>query len=173
MSYFVSHFFAEGDERHLNDIYDHPTKTTREYWTMPVVGSRYLRPVVVLTSPRTASGAEECAYDLQTQKRATLVGEVTTGAANPGGQVALGHGLVAFVPSARAINAVSHADWEKIGVKPDVAVPAADAMKTAYLSLLDQRIAEVKDPEEKEMLQDVRKRAADGKIELPAYVARR
>jgi hypothetical protein len=173
VSYFVSHFFAEGDERHLNDIVDQPTKTTREYWTMPVVGSRYLKPVAVLTSPRTASGAEECAYDLQTQKRATLVGEVTTGAANPGGPVALGHGLVAFVPSARAVNAVTHADWEKVGVKPDVAVPAADAMKTAYLSLLDQRLADVKDPEEKAMLQDVRKRAADGKIELPAYVARR
>jgi hypothetical protein len=173
VSYFVSHFFAEGDERHLNDIYDHPTKTTREYWTMPVVGTRYLHPVMVLTSPRTASGAEECAYDLQTQKRATLVGEVTAGAANPGGPVALGHGLVAFVPSGRAINAVTHTDWEKVGVRPELAVPAADAMKTAYLALLDQRLAAATDPEEKDDLQGVRQRAADGKIDLPGYVPQR
>lgn len=173
VSYFASHFFAEGDERHLNDIFDRPSGKTREFWTMPVVGPRYLKPVILLTSQATASGAEECAYDLQTQKRATLVGETTAGAANPGGPVALGHGLVAFVPSGRPINPVTHADWEKVGVKPDVAVPAADAMKTAYLSLLDRRLAEAKDPREKDELQDVRRRTVDGKIELPGYVPRR
>ncbi|HRI52983.1 MAG TPA: S41 family peptidase [Pseudomonadota bacterium] len=173
VSYFVSHFFTEGDERHLNDIFDRPSGKTREYWTLPVTGPRYLRPVILLTSHSTASGAEECAYDLQTQKRATLVGETTAGAANPGGPVAIGHGLVAFVPTGRPINPVTHADWEKVGVKPDLAVPAADAMKTAYLSLLDRRLAEAKDPGEKDELQDVRRRAMDGKIPLPGYVPRR
>jgi len=173
VNYFVSHFFAEGDERHFNDIYDRPTNTTREFWTAPSVGQRYLKPVVVLTSNRTASGAEECAYDLQTQKRAKLVGEVTMGAANPGEPVALGHGLVAFVPTGRAINGVTHKDWEKVGVQPDVAVPATDAMKNAYLALLDQRLAEATDPEERENLQDVKQRAQGGKIELPTYVPRR
>jgi len=170
VSYFVSHFFAEGDDRHLNDIADR-REGTREYWTMPVVGPRYLGPVTVLTSARTASGAEECAYDLQTQKRATLVGEVTAGAANPGGPAALGHGLVAFIPDARAINAVTHRDWEKVGVQPDVKVPAADALKTAYLALLDKRLAEVKEPDEREELQDVRRRVVAGEIDLPAWRA--
>jgi hypothetical protein len=173
VAYFASHFFAEGDERHLNDIYDRPSDRTREYWTVPVTGPRYMKPLVLLTSPRTASGAEECANDLQSQKRATLVGETTLGAANPGGPVALGHGLVAFVPSGRPSNAVTHTGWEKVGIRPDVAVPAADAMKTAYLSLLDRRLAEASDPREKESLQDVRQRAVDGKIELPGWAPRR
>ena len=173
VSYFVSHFFAEGDERHLNDIHWRHTGSTREYWTVPVPGPHYLKPLVLLTSPRTASGAEECANDLQSQKRATLVGEVTAGAANPGGPAALGQNLVAFVPQGRPENAVTHAGWEKVGIKPDVAVPAADAMKTAYLSLLDQRLAHPRDAEDKDNLQDVRKRAVDGKIDLPAgYVPR-
>ena len=84
VSYLLSHFFAEGDERHLNDIYDRPTNTTREYRTMPIGAPRFLRPIAVLTSKATASGGEECAYDLQTQQRATLYGETTMGAANPG-----------------------------------------------------------------------------------------
>jgi len=173
VAYFVSHFFAEGDERHLNDIYDRPSDRTREYWTVPVTGPRYLKPLVLLTSPRTASGAEECANDLQSQKRATLVGEVTMGAANPGGPVTLGHGLVAFVPTGRPSNAVTHTGWEKVGIRPDVAVSAADAMKTAYLSLLERRLAETTVPDEKEYLQDVRQRFLDGKIDLPTWTPRR
>jgi C-terminal processing protease CtpA/Prc len=38
----------------------------------------------VLTSRETFSGAGEFAYDLQQQKRATIVGEVIGGGAHPG-----------------------------------------------------------------------------------------
>lgn len=37
----------------------------------------------VLTSKRTFSGAEEFTYDLQNEKRATIVGETTGGGAHP------------------------------------------------------------------------------------------
>ena len=47
---------------------------------------RYLdKPVYVLTSKRTFSGAEEFTYNLKNLKRATIVGETTGGGANPGG----------------------------------------------------------------------------------------
>ncbi|HEX5684488.1 MAG TPA: S41 family peptidase [Ideonella sp.] len=173
VSYLLSHFFAEGDERHLNDIYDRPTNTTREYRTLPLARPRYTKPIVVLTSKNTFSGGEECAYDLQTQKRATLYGETTGGAANPGEMVALGHGLAAFVPTGRAINAVTKKDWEKVGVVPDVALPAADALKAAYLALLEQRVREEKTPEELGLLKSVLARAQAGAIDLPPYTPRR
>ncbi|MFO1338415.1 MAG: S41 family peptidase [Burkholderiaceae bacterium] len=173
VSYLLSHFFAEGDERHLNDIYDRPTNTTREYRTMPIGAPRFLRPIAVLTSKATASGGEECAYDLQTQQRATLYGETTMGAANPGEMVALGHGLAAFVPTGRAINAVTRKDWEKVGVVPDVKLPAADALKAAYLALLEQRVRDEKDPDELGQLQGVLAKARAGTIDLPAYTPRR
>src|SRR6185437_14342657 len=124
----LSYFFAENDGRHLNDIYWHKDGTTDQFWTVPVAGSRFLGPVYVLTSARTFSGGEECAYDFQTQKRATLVGETTGGGANPGGMVPLGGGLAAFVPTGKAINPVTKTNWEHVGVKPDIAVPAADAL---------------------------------------------
>lgn len=169
VSYLLSHFFLEGDRRHLNDLYDRPSDSTREYWTASYVPVHYTKPIMVLTSHGTFSGGEECAYDLQTQKRATLVGETTGGGAHPGDDVALGHGLVAFIPTGRAINPITHTDWEAIGVKPDVAVPAADAMKTAYVSLLERRVQDAKNPEEREAAQGVVERANAGKIELPGY----
>ena len=102
----LSYFFDENDGRHLNDIYWRKDSTTDQFWTFPVVGPRYKGPVYVLTSPRTFSGGEECAYDFQTQKRATLVGAVAGGGANPGGPIMLVYGFVAGVPSGRVAGQV-------------------------------------------------------------------
>ncbi|MDQ3228783.1 MAG: S41 family peptidase, partial [Pseudomonadota bacterium] len=55
VAYLMSHFFAQGDERHLNDLYSRASGTTRQYWTTPAASPRYLKPVYVLTSKRTFS----------------------------------------------------------------------------------------------------------------------
>ncbi|WP_243317930.1 S41 family peptidase [Geothrix paludis] len=146
VAYLVSHFFEEGDARHLNSIYNRPRNATRQYWTTATASPRYLKPIYVLTSKRTFSGGEECAYDLQAQKRATLVGETTGGGANPGGAVLLGHGFHAFIPTGRAINPVTNTNWERVGVKPDVAVPAAEALRTAHTAILRSLLAQASDP---------------------------
>ena len=74
VAYLASYLF---DRRtHLNDIWERPhgedagVLDARQRAGAP---SRQ-QPVYVLTSARTFSGAEEFAYDLQTQKRATIVG---------------------------------------------------------------------------------------------------
>lgn len=146
VSLFVSHFFDAYAETRLNDIYTRATNQTRQYWVLPSVpGPRYLdRPVYVLTSHDTFSGAEECAYDLQTQKRATVVGEVTGGGANPGGPVKLAEHFTMFLPTGRAINPITGTNWEGTGVKPDVAVAAAKALDTAYLDALRAQRARVR-----------------------------
>jgi len=165
----VSHFFAEGDARHLNSIYNRPRDTTRQYWTLPNVAPRYTRPVYVLTSAFTFSGGEECAYDLQTQKRATLVGEVTGGGANPGGVVGLAHGFLAFIPSGRAINPVTGTNWEHVGVKPDVAAPAADALRTAHLVALRAILEKEKDADYRKRLETWIGRVEKGEGEPPRW----
>ena len=78
VAYLMSHFFPRGDVRHLNDMYYRPENATTQFWTMRSVALRYDKPVYVLTSARTGSAGEECAYDFQTQKRATLVGDLLT-----------------------------------------------------------------------------------------------
>ena len=126
----------------------------------------------MLVSPRTFSGGEECAYDFQTQKRATLVGETTGGGANAGDRFALGHGLVVNIPTARAINPVTHTNWEHVGVKPDIAVPAAEAQQAAYVAILRQQVAKVTDPDDNAHLRKLLALAEKGESEAPVYTMR-
>jgi hypothetical protein len=136
VAYLMSHFFAEGDRRHLNDMVFRKNQRTEQYWTSTASSVHYTRPVYVLTSKRTFSAAEECAYNFQTQKRATLVGETTGGGANPGDFFKVGGGLVAFISTGQSINPVTHTNWEGVGVKPDMAVPSERALDVANARIL-------------------------------------
>ena len=140
--------YSFGDEAvHLNSLYWRVPDRTDHFYTDPrVEGRRFgpTKPIYVLTSARTFSGAEEFAYNLQTRKRATVVGETTGGGAHPGGGVALPHGLRVFVPSGRAINPITKTNWEGTGVKPDLAV-AADAALAAAHKLALERIVKRRD----------------------------
>jgi len=140
VAYLMSHFFAEGDRRHLNDMVFRKNQRNEQYWTSTATAVHYTRPVYVLTSKRTFSAAEECAYDFQTQKRATLVGETSGGGANPGGLFAIGSGLVAFISTGQSINPITHTSWEGVGVKPDVATPADRALDVANARILREII---------------------------------
>ena len=130
-----SYFFDE--PTHLNSIYTRSTDTTRQYWSHPVAGKRLIgKDVYVLTSSRTFSAAEEFTYNLQSQKRATIVGETTGGGAHPTRGFHVSDHFVVGVPFARSINPVTKTNWEGTGVKPDVAVPAHQALHTAHLLAL-------------------------------------
>jgi retinol-binding protein 3 len=129
----VSYLLPAGDEVLINSIYERPTDRTQQYWAIPhLPAPRYAKPVYVLTSQRTFSGAEEFAYDLQALKRATVIGEQTRGGANPGDFVRVHPNFAVFVPSGRAINPITKTNWEGVGVKPDVVTPAADALAEAH-----------------------------------------
>ena len=126
----ASYFFSE--PTHINDLYDRHEDKTTQYWTVPYVpGQRISAPLYVLTSGRTFSGAEEFTYDMQTQKRATIVGETTGGGAHPVRGFPIGDHFTLGVPLARPINPVTHKDWEGTGIVPDVKVPASEALATA------------------------------------------
>lgn len=152
VAHLMSHFFALGDSRHLNNIYSRDDGTTRQFWTSNGVMPRYLKPVYVLTSKDTFSGGEECAYDMQTQKRGILVGETTGGGANPGRMFPVGQGFAAFIPNMRAINPITNTSWEHTGVKPDIAVEASKARDVAYVAILRDLLAKATTPRDKERL---------------------
>jgi hypothetical protein len=133
VAYFVSFFVAHG--RPLSTIISRTPKTkdfTREtFSSLPTPVSFARVPVYVLTSHDTFSGGEDFAYTAQALKRATIVGEVTGGGANPTGPVDLGHGILASIPFGRSENPITKANWEGRGVQPDVAVVASDALQMA------------------------------------------
>jgi hypothetical protein len=138
-----SYLFA-GERKHLNDLAWRGPEGERveQWWTLPhVAGRRYLeKDVYVLTSKRTFSAAEEFTYNLQALKRATVVGETTGGGAHPGGPQPISDHFVIWVPSGRAINPITKTNWEGTGVKPDVEVPADQALATAHLAALNKQL---------------------------------
>jgi C-terminal processing protease CtpA/Prc len=101
----ISSYFLKPNT-HLNSIYSRATDTTREFRTFDKVsGSVNLSiPIFILTSSNTFSAAEEFAYNLKHLNRATLVGEITKGGANPWQFFGLGNGFRASIPIAKAIN---------------------------------------------------------------------
>jgi hypothetical protein len=131
VTYVESYLFAK--RTHIYDMYTRPENKMTPTWTNPDVPGKKLatQPVYVLTAARTFSAAEAFAYDLQSAKRATIVGEVTGGGAHPTHPVPLDDHFVLMVPSARPINAVTKTDWEGTGVQPDVKVPADQALDKA------------------------------------------
>jgi retinol-binding protein 3 len=138
VSYVSSYLFSQ--RTHLNDLWSRRTGATTEFWTRDDVPGRRFggeKPVYVLTSAYTFSGAEEFSYNLKAQKRATIVGEVTGGGAHPVGPRPVGDNFVMAVPHSRAINPITHTNWEGVGVEPDIKVPAADALATALKRLRD------------------------------------
>src|SRR5215468_9755715 len=131
IAFVSSYLFAE--RTHLNDLWTRKGDITDQYWTLQYVPGKRLdgKPAFVLTSSNTFSGGEEFTYNLKILKRATIVGETTGGGAHP----VRGHRITEHfgigVPFARAINPITHTNWEATGVEPDVKVAAPDALTTA------------------------------------------
>jgi len=130
---FLSHFFPP--KIHLNDFVgrgDGKASIQDSTYTSKVPGPRVIVPLYVLTASDTFSGGEECAYDVQTQKRGIVIGAVTGGGANPGSSRRIDDHFEIFVPDQRARNPITKTNWEGIGVLPDRKVAAKRALAVAY-----------------------------------------
>ena len=121
-------------------LFDHPEywynpreNTTERSWThSPVEGNKLAdKPVFILTSGATLSGAEQFCYDLKMLKRATLVGETTGGGAHAGVFHRIDDHFGIGIPEVKTINPYGKMDWAETGVEPDVKVKAQDALDTA------------------------------------------
>ncbi len=104
-----------------------------ELWTSELSGARFgaQKPVLVLTSHFTFSGAEQFAYDLQALRRVKVVGEVTGGGAHACSFHWLTEHVNLLLPECRPVNPITGSNWEKIGVKPDILCSAKAARAKA------------------------------------------
>jgi len=89
-------------------------------------------PVYILTSNSTFSAAESFAYSFKYRDRATIVGETSKGGANPGRRLIATNRFAIFIPNRQPIDPITGKNWERVGVVPDVIVPADNAFDTAY-----------------------------------------
>jgi len=131
VQYLCSYFFNQ--KLLLNSLYWRQGNRTEEFWTLDEVGGLRMNdtPLFIITSERTFSGAEEFSYNMQTQKRATLVGQTTGGGANPGGTRRINENLSVFIPTGRAINPITKTNWEGVGVIPEEEASVEDTYDKA------------------------------------------
>jgi len=127
------HDISTEDVRSLRVIPGPPGLLRREHVAIPHPTEHRLfaAKVFYLTSSRTFSAAEHLAFAFKLTGRAVLIGERTGGGNHFGGWESLGDGLSAFIPIGRTLDPVTGADWEGVGVAPDVAVPADHALDEA------------------------------------------
>jgi C-terminal processing protease CtpA/Prc len=119
-------------------LFDHavpwynPRATPSSTMLSPARGSKLAnKPVYILTSKRTFSGAEHFTYNLKMLKRATVIGETTGGAAHEGVFHRVDDHFGMGVPESKITNPYGKPDWSAVGVEPDVKVKAADALQVA------------------------------------------
>jgi C-terminal processing protease CtpA/Prc len=131
-----SYLFAE--RVHLNSLYWRDGDRTEQFWTLPYVpGKRYGdKPVYILTSNNSFSGAEEFTYNLKNLKRATIVGETTGGGAHPTLPFPIDEHFGVGIPAGRSISPITGTNWEGTGVTPDIAVRQERALTTAHILAL-------------------------------------
>ncbi|MET0447833.1 MAG: S41 family peptidase [Aeromicrobium sp.] len=131
-----------GPELHLTDMIGRDPADLHQLWTLPWVPGTSVAPdvpVAVLTSSATFSGAEDLAYTLQAHGRAVVVGGTTGGGAHPREGFRVSDHLEATIPVARAVNRITGGNWEGVGVTPDVACPASEALVTAQARVTRSR----------------------------------
>jgi C-terminal processing protease CtpA/Prc len=137
-----------GADRGLEDFYagvatmrainNAPRNVRRwQHWAQPTspVSSLADARVFVLTD-ETASACEHLSLALKETGRATLIGVTTRGAGHYGGEEAFGNGqFQVFIPIGRTYVERTGRGWEGVGIAPDEAVAARQALNQALRDL--------------------------------------
>ena len=116
----------------INTLYFRQGNRKEESITCEVNGKKITDvPLFIITGPKTFSGAEEFSYNMQSQNRATLVGEVTAGAANPGDVFKVNSDLEIYIPTGTGKNPITKTNWEGTGVIPEIKTSGENAYSKA------------------------------------------
>jgi hypothetical protein len=141
MAQFLSSYFFDADSVPLFDLHarEKSARVLTQYRTLPYVpGIRTPhRNLYVLTSNFSFSAAEGFAYSLQNRKKAVVVGETTGGGANMWTGMVVSDRFYTHMPTTAPIDPVTGTNWEGAGVRPDIAVPAKNALLVAHAKALE------------------------------------
>ena len=135
---FLSYFFSE--KTNLSERYTrYNNLISKSYTKLKVGGKKYLnKPIYILVNNKTISAAEGLAYNLQQQKRASIIGDSTYGAANPVKVFYIDNKFHVFIPVSLEKNSVTGTNWEHIGIVPDVKIKSEKALSKAHYIALEE-----------------------------------
>lgn len=133
MVLFLATYFFDQPTALLNTVRRAQGTSTQDRTLPYVPGPRLAKQeLFILTSKTTFSAAEAFAFGLQQLKRATVVGEVTRGGANAGRYTDVPPNFRVFISNAHALSPATGTSWDKVGIKPDIAAEAGDALTVAH-----------------------------------------
>lgn len=133
MEYILNHYF-EGVPLLLSTTYfsDTTIQPVARYTSDLVYGKlRVGTPLYILINEETGSAAEYFAYTLQANKKAKIVGAVSSGGAHMNTFFTLPHRFSMSISTGMPVIEATKANWEHTGVVPDYKVNGEDAKTTA------------------------------------------
>lgn len=153
VNFLVSYFFEE--RTLLSHTYRRPTNRTTENYTLSYVPGKRMpkTPLYILTSKATFSAAEAFAAPLQAVKRATIIGAVTKGGANPGRYRRVDDTFDVFIPIGNTRIAADDSTWDGKGITPDIPTSEEEALAVAHRTALQRLASEMTDAERKRELE--------------------
>lgn len=111
-------------------------------------------PLYILISRSTASAAEAFSSRIRyINEHAVLVGETSAGAENPIASVVIAEDFILNIPSWRPVYRRYPTQWEGVGVKPDIACTAEQALAIAHVDVLRKLTAAATDAESRDRYQ--------------------
>ncbi|XP_032824989.2 retinol-binding protein 3 [Petromyzon marinus] len=130
-----SYFFDASPPRHLYTVFDRPSRSSTQVFTVPrVLGQRYgaSKDVYILTSHMTGSAGEILTRVMSDLKRATVIGEPTAGGSLSTGTYRIGDSrLYVFIPNQAGVSPSGGRTWSVAGVEPHVQTKASEALQSA------------------------------------------
>ncbi|TMO83086.1 S41 family peptidase [Pseudoalteromonas spongiae] len=140
----LASYFFDLDTVHLStfESRENGVLTQTQDWTSPYVpGPRFKdTPLYILTSSNSASAAEGFSYAMQSLTRATIVGEVTAGAAHGRRAEIVNDDFILTLPTTRPVDPRTKDNWERKGVKPNLETSSDNALNVAYAEVLNTLI---------------------------------
>jgi hypothetical protein len=93
---------------------------------------KYDNPLYIIVNEKTGSAAEAFAFCLQNQKRATIVGKHSAGAANMNSWYTINDNLFVSVSTSAPTIPGTQKSWESTGVIPDFEVESGNEIETIF-----------------------------------------
>ena len=152
-NFLISYFYGLDPVELLSRYHREGNLTIRE-WTLREVPGKRLQhtDLYVLTSRETGSAGEGFSFILQQRRRATIVGEKTSGAGYGNKETPIGNGFVFYISTFRQFDPRTGRGWQEVGVEPDIKVSAERALSAAHLEAVKNVAGKSTDVERKKRL---------------------